>query len=162
MNDIEFQQLREESWRRKLTAQEELSLRDYLATHSEARANWAEESALNQLLGTVPDAPVSTNFTTRVLQNIASEEGRSQRDHVSFFRWPRLRWIPKIIVGGAFVGAAIFSVGQYREAKRTEIARDISAVSQAATVPQVWLQDFEAIRHLSQPQVDDELLAALQ
>ncbi len=67
MNDPLFNKLREASWRRPLTASEEAELRAWLAAHPEARAEWESDTALNDLLSRVPNAPVPTNFTTRVL-----------------------------------------------------------------------------------------------
>jgi hypothetical protein len=162
MNEIEFEKLIHESWRRKLTPEEEGALRAYFATRAELQAEWERDSALNQLLVSLRNAPVATNFTSRVLLVVAQHDRESQRNRGSFFHWPRLSLLPRIAIGSAFVCAAVFSVQQYRSVQRTQFAHDIAAVSQAATVPQEWLEDFEAIRHLSQPRVDNELLAALQ
>ena len=160
MNEIEFEKLREASWRRKLTAREEAALRTYLAMHAAARPRWEEEASLNEFLGKLPDAPVSNNFTSRVLQAVERENSPGASRH-GVFDWIRFSW-PRIAVASALIGAAVFSVNQYRAVKRTEIARDIVTMSQAATVPQEWLQDFDAINRLSRPPVDDALLAALQ
>ena len=160
MNEIEFEKLREASWRRKLTAQEEAALRVYLAIHPAARSQWEEESSLNDFLGKLADAPVSSNFTSRVVQAVEHETHASTSRHGVFnsikFSWPR------IAIASVLICAAVFSLNQYRALKRTEIAHDIVTMSQAATMPQEWLQDFDAINHLSRPPVDDELLAALQ
>ncbi len=160
MNEIEFTNLIEQSWRRKLTEREEILLSDHLSSNPEARTQWEEESGLSQLLGKLPKTPVSTNFTAGVLQVVERETALAQRER--FFHRPKFNWLPRIAIASAFVGGVIFSVHQYRSVQRKEIARDIAAVSQAATLPPEWLQDFEAINHLSQPPVDDELLAALK
>jgi anti-sigma factor RsiW len=162
MSEIEFEKLREASWRRKLTTQEEAALNRYLATHAEARTQWEEESGLNELFGKLPTAPISTNFTARVLQEVQRDaERNSQRKH-GIFHWIRFNWLPRIAFASLLLCGGIVSVHQIRVAQRTQIARDIATVSSAATVPQQWLEDFEAIDHLSQPPIDNELLAALE
>lgn len=160
MNEIEFEKLRQAGWRRKLTAQEKAVLRAYLSLHAAVRADWEEESGLNEFLAKLPDAPVSSNFTSRVLQAVERETSASA-PHRGVFHWIKFSW-PRVAVASALLGVAFFSVSQYRAVKRTQIARDIVTMSQAATVPQEWLQDFDAINRLSRPPVDDALLAALQ
>lgn len=167
MNEIEFQKLMEESWRRKLAPPEEAALKTYLATHFDARALWEEESGLNQSLAKLPDIPVSTNFTSRVLQAVERDLAHAARSEGGIVPWLKLNWLPRVAIVSLFAYAGFISVQQYSTAKRTEmarteIARDVAAVSSAAAFPQEWLRDFDAINRLSQPPVDDELLAALQ
>ena len=161
MNENEFEKLREASWRRKLTEEEEAALRGYLATRAAARAQWEEESGLNEYLARLPDAPVSSNFTSRVLLAVARETSPGTTRVQGVSGWIKLRW-PRIAFVSVLIGAMALSVGQYRAVKRTEMALDVVTVSRAAKVPHEWLQDFEAISRLSQPPVDEELLAALQ
>ena len=75
-NDAFLSLLRESSWRRKLTEAEQAELRAYLAAHPDARADWEMESALNAALTRLPDAPVPSNFTARVLQAVEREAVR--------------------------------------------------------------------------------------
>ncbi|MEO7299196.1 MAG: hypothetical protein ABI042_11550 [Verrucomicrobiota bacterium] len=156
MNDLEFKQLVEESWRRSLTMEEESTLAVYLAGRDAALFQWEEEMAVNRLLSQLADAPVSTNFTARVLHAVQKQEVPA-----TFFRWFPSNWLPRIGIIGALVGAALLSIGQYRASQRAQVAHDIAAVSRSV-VPQEWLQDFEAINRLSQPPVDEKLLAALR
>src|SRR5947207_1198597 len=72
-NDPRYHHLRELSWRRQLTGAEEAELRAWLAAQPEAQAGWEAEAELNEALGRLADAPVSTNFTTRVLQAVELE-----------------------------------------------------------------------------------------
>lgn len=162
MSENEFQNLIEASWRRALTAQEEAALKEYLAVHSEARMILDEELALSCVVRALPDVPVSTNFTSRVLQAVERDTMPSARATQGVISWLKRNWIPRIAIASLFVCAGFVSVQEYRTSKRTEIARDIAAVSGAATFPQEWLQDFDAINRLSQPPVDNELLAALE
>ena len=66
--DLQYEALREASWRRKLTPEEEQQLRLWLAAHPEAEAEWEAETALNEKLAALPEVPVSSNFTARVLE----------------------------------------------------------------------------------------------
>ena len=68
MNESDYMKLREEAWRRPLTAGEKSQLQSYLLVHAEAQAEWEEEAALTQLLARAPDAPLSSNFTARIMQ----------------------------------------------------------------------------------------------
>ncbi|MEO6034347.1 MAG: hypothetical protein ABIQ35_03745 [Verrucomicrobiota bacterium] len=148
------------SWRRTLTPLEMAACQSFLAAHPAARAKWDEETNLSELLAKLPDAPLSSNFTSRVMQ-IVERERPARSGKESIFARLKFNW-PRIAVASALAVAAVFSMNQYRVAQRTEIAHDIVAVSQVAIVPQEWLQDFDAINRLSRPPVDDELLAALQ
>ena len=69
----EFDSLREKSWRRKLTAGEEASLREWLAEHPEAKRDWEKDLQLTEALEKLPDVPVPSNFTARVLEAIERE-----------------------------------------------------------------------------------------
>ncbi|MEY2466714.1 MAG: hypothetical protein QOD03_1235, partial [Verrucomicrobiota bacterium] len=73
MNESDYNQLREKNWRRKLTAVEQTELRAWLAAHPEASADWEAELSLTETIVRLPDAPVPTNFTARVLQAIEQE-----------------------------------------------------------------------------------------
>ncbi|MEO5803488.1 MAG: hypothetical protein ABIR24_08145 [Verrucomicrobiota bacterium] len=159
MNEIEFDKLKETNWRRKLTAQEDAALNLYLAAHPAARSQWEEEFGLRQLLGNLSDAPVATNFTTRVLQAVERDAELRARHERGVFHWLKFNWLPRIAVASLLICGGVLSVQQYN---RTQIAKGIVAISSAANVPQQWLQDFDAITRLSQPPVDNELLAALQ
>ena len=160
MNQTEFQQIKEAAWRRTLSQTEEAAIRAYLAANPDALTDWDEEMALSRCMMDLPDAPVSSNFASRVLQAVEREVTRD--DRVKSIVPFRLNWLPRVAIACLFLGVGIFSGHEYREAKRIEIARDVAVVSSAATFPQEWLQDFDAINRLSEPPVDDELLAALQ
>ncbi len=78
-NDPTYNRLRELSWRRKLTGAEEAELRAWLAAHPDAQADWEAEAGLNAALGRLPDAPVPSNFTARVLQAVEREAAAELR-----------------------------------------------------------------------------------
>ncbi|MEP6662526.1 MAG: hypothetical protein ABJC04_02575, partial [Verrucomicrobiota bacterium] len=64
MNEKE---LREALWRRKLSAQEREAC---LVRPPDGETGLEEEMELSELLGRLPDAPVSSNFTVQVLQRV--------------------------------------------------------------------------------------------
>src|SRR5262245_66668141 len=79
MSDSLYKELLEASWRRKLTPEEETRLQHYLAAHPEAQAEWEDEMALSFHLRQLPDAPLSSNFTARVLEAVELEQRRQER-----------------------------------------------------------------------------------
>jgi len=97
VNESHYQQLREQRWRRKLTANEEESLQAYFLTHPEGQADWEAEASLNQQLGRLPDAPVASNFTALVMQAIDREihdATRAEEELPRLWHWLR-RWAPR-------------------------------------------------------------------
>src|SRR5437868_14920929 len=101
MNDPVYKQLRELSWRRKLTEAEEAELHKYFAEHPEAMEDWELEGELNHLLEHLPEAPaVSSNFTARVLQAVELEMAAQDREHSrknpTGWRSVWGKWLPKL------------------------------------------------------------------
>ncbi len=163
-NDPFFNQLRERSWRQELNASEETALRDWLAKHPEAQADWEGEAALNEALRRLPDAPLSSNFTSRVLQGIereqAAETRRSRRGRIVW--WRRLVW--RLGLAGIIGAAAFFCLEQYHAARlRAEVRQSIVAISAVSSLPSAEiLENFEAIRLSGTPAADEKLLSLLQ
>src|SRR5579859_4446806 len=102
--------IRELTWRRKLTPSEEARLSQWLAAHPEAQADQESDVALNEALDSLPDAPISSNFTTRVLQAAASEPARN---HLAVPVWAALlhplRWLPRMALVALTLGLALIS-----------------------------------------------------
>jgi anti-sigma factor RsiW len=157
-NDALLSKLRESSWRRKLTDAELAEWRAYCAAHPEARADWEMESALNAALARLPDAPVPSNFTARVLQAVDREAARPQG-----WSWHGL--VPRIAFAAgllAFTGLAIHHHEIYSQ--RAALVKSVALAAGGQPVPSPEaLENFDAIRRMSQPQhADDELLALMQ
>ena len=151
--------LRELAWRRKLTDAEKAGL----GAQPEAQADLELESRLSEALTRVPDAPVPSNFTARVLQAIEREEARGARTRGWSWYWRVL--VPRVAVAVAVVGFAGLAYQQHELGKRAQLARDIALLAAAQPVPSVEaLKNFDAIQRMSQttPQADDKLLALLQ
>ena len=159
-----FNQLREQSWRRELTPGEEAALRDWLAKHPETQADWENQTALNEALRRLPDAPLSSNFTSRVLQAVqrgqAAESRRTRRGQITW--WRRLVW--RLGLACVIGAAGFFSYEQYYAAHlRAQVKQSIVAVSAVSSLPSAEiLENFEAIRLSGTPAADEKLLSLLQ
>jgi anti-sigma factor RsiW len=163
MKDNELHsKLRESGWRRKLTEAEQAGLRAYLAANRDARADWEMESALNAALARLPDAPAPSNFTARVLQAVEREEARPR---AWSWRWNWHLLVPRVAFAAAvitFTGLAFQHHEIYRQ--RAALARNFALVTRGQPMPSPEaLENFDAIRRMSQPQhADDELLVLMQ
>ena len=164
-NDPIYNRLRELSWRRKLTSTEEAEWRAWLAAHPEAQADWQAETGLNEGLSRLPDAPVPSNFTARVLQAVEREAvAEVRRPQGNWLTWLWLRWLPKAALAAVIVGAGLLSFHQIQAAHRKKLVESVAAVSAVSSLPGPdILKDFDAIRALDQaPGPDEQLLAVLQ
>lgn len=141
-----------------------------LARDPALRDIFETEKALEAALQLLPNAPVATNFTTRVLE----EARAADRETLSTppFGWFQFRFA-RVAAGLAIVTLSAFlGLRQYRDAQRTAIAESVIAFSGVADViasqkspPAAVFQDFDAIQRLSlprEPEMDMELLFALQ
>ena len=170
MSDSLYKELLEASWRRKLTPEEETRLQHYLAAHPEAQAQWEDEAALSFHLRQLPEAPLSSNFTSRLLQALELEQRRQERSRpVSLFarcrEWMK-RHLPQTV--SAMLLCVLLAGGfqQYRSYTRKQVAESVGkfySVTRVLPKPEVF-EDFEVIHQLGQvqPVNDEELLAALQ
>src|SRR5437879_3337601 len=107
MLDPLHERFRELNWRRKLSAAEENELRAWLAAHPEAEAEWEVEAGLTEALARMPNVPVASNFTARVLRAVEQEEAadaRSNRPELHR-RWPFLKWLPRTAVATMVLAA---------------------------------------------------------
>ena len=164
-NDPIYDRLRELSWRRKLTAAEEAELRTWLTTRPEAKADWDTEAQLNAALGRLPDVPVPSNFTARVLQSVEREAAAELRQGERKWQfWRRLRWLPKVAFAAIALGAGVLSYHQIQAARFAEYAHSVAAVSDVSSLPAPdVLKDFDAIRASDPtPAPDEQLLTALK
>lgn len=157
--------MRELTWRRKLTPSEEAQLSQWLATHPEAQTEQESDAALNEALDLLPDAPLSSNFTARVLQAATSEPSPSRpRAPIWATLFQSLRWLPRMALVALTLGLAVISYEHFREAHRVRMARDAAVVSEVISLPgPKGLEDFEVIRASNRaPAADEELLSLLQ
>ena len=174
MIDPVYQKLIETSWRRELTPEEQARLQSCLSARPETEADWRTERALNQLLRELPNPPLASNFTARVLRAAEAEQGRRERRS----RWAKWweDWIRVVLPKAAWAGLALLLAGgglhQYHSLTRARIARDLAKIPVVLTLPDPKaLIDFEPIRQFSRVShpagraetfSDDDLLKALQ
>ncbi|MCW5556122.1 MAG: hypothetical protein KIS67_28695 [Verrucomicrobiae bacterium] len=150
-------QWREMTWRRPFNASEEVELRAWLAAHPEARADWEAEAQLSAALTQLPDAPMPSNFTARVLQNVEREHRRElQVSRSSRHGWWRVL-LPRVAVAGAVVGLGLFAYHRQQTARQVERTLQLVEILPAPEA----LEDFEAISRLSLATAADEELLAL-
>jgi anti-sigma factor RsiW len=166
MNESDYNQLREQAWRRKLTAAEDASARAWLAAHPESRADWEIEGGLTQALGRLPDAPVPGNFTARVLQAVERETIAASRPK-AFRPWFLRMLAPRLAVPAVVLGVGLLTYHEHtiaNIAKRAELVRGVKVVAGVSSLPGPdILQDFDTIRQISStPGSDPELLALMK
>lgn len=164
MTDSDYQDLIETAWRRKLTPAEEAAARKLLASNGSAQHDWEKETALNRVFDGLPDVPVSSNFTARVVEAARREKVGPKFEHLWPDWWRNLGWIPRLAGVCLLLGGTALSVHEYQEAQLREMARDVEKVSSYALVSKIdWLENFDTIKKLNQvPPVDEELLTALR
>jgi negative regulator of sigma E activity len=149
--------LRELVWRRKLTDAE----RAGLGAQPEVQADLEIESCLSEALARLPDAPVPSNFTARVLQAVERE---SVRPRAINWSWTWRMLVPRVAVAAVVIAFAGLGIHRHElNAHRTAFARNVVLVAEAQPLPSVdALKNFNAIQRMSQPRADDELLVLLQ
>lgn len=165
MNDPE--KLRETGWRRRLMPSEEAEWRASFSAQPEAQADLELESVLTEHLNRLPNVPVASNFTARVLGSVEAEiKADSLKKARGRWTWRLLMPRAAFALSGALTVIAVVSLvsHQQRANARQEMAQSVAAVSSVASLPSPEvLQDFEAIRRLNfTPAPDDQLLALFQ
>jgi hypothetical protein len=163
MNDSDYNQLREQSWRRKLTPVEQAELRDWLTAHPALRAEWETEPGLTEAIARLPNVPVPTNFTARVLQAVELEASANRHQQTSQrkFSWHAL--LPRIAIATVVLSVGLFTVHEQRTHQRARLAQSVATVSGVASLPGPdILQDFDMINQMDHAAVDKELLALMQ
>ena len=108
----------------------------------------------------MPDAPVPSNFTARVLQAVELEETRRRVRVAGTWNWHAL--LPRVAVAAAvliFAGVGISS-SRSQFSQRAALAKNVALVAGAQPLPSVdALKNFDAIQRMSQPaHADEELL----
>jgi len=159
MKDVREDDLFRLSMQPELSPVEESKLEAWLAAQPDARAAWEQDRALGRALQSLPDAPVSSNFTARVMQELDLEAARAGRKTRGWrLLWRRLGWAT------AAVALTLFGAHQFRNTQRTQLASDAALVSKdIAHLPDAF-RDFDLVDSLRAitPASDDGILIALQ
>lgn len=115
---------------------------------------------LRELLARLPDAPVASNFTARVMQAIEAEEMRRSPRGTRMWKW-RV-FFPRFTVAAAAAGVGIVVFHQHELAvHRQLIARDVYAVASQPMPSLEALKNFDTIQRMGQTARPDEDLLAL-
>lgn len=112
------------------------------------------------LLSRLPEVPVASNFTARVMKAVELEEMRHSRWRV--FGWNWRVFFPRATVTAAVVGFAVFTFHQHEvSSQRLALAKNAVLVAESQPMPNMdALKNFDAIQRMSQPaRPDNELLA---
>ena len=160
MNQSEFDNLLQTAIERDLTDGELARLQRWLAANPTYQAEW---EALDHLLATLPDTPVATNFTARVLDEVRrAETAHPALDQAWWQRLlaPQFRLVQ--ITAAATLAMVIGGVG-YQSHLNQSRAEMAAAVASIAEFPPGFLADFEAIGAVAHADaIDEELWAALK
>ena len=152
MNDAEYRELVETSWRRTLNEDEQARLQGWLTVNPQAQADWEDETILNQTLARLPDPPVSSNFTALVMQEIDREEAAALRPRTFLDRLQEVfrQRAPRVAWALALAMVVWLGVRQHQRASRHELATGLATLVNVAAVPDPKaLQDMDAIQQLS-------------
>ena len=150
---------RESLWRRQLTDAERAAL--------DAQPDLELEARLTESLAKIPDRPVASNFTARVLLAVEQEEARPPRSW-AFTRIFDGNWrvfLPRVIATAAIMVFAGVGWQRYEvNSQRGLLARKVASVATTQPLPSVdVLNNFDAIQRMSQPvDADKDLLALMQ
>jgi negative regulator of sigma E activity len=121
------------------------------------------QDELRGWLARLPDAPMASNFTARVMQAIDLEESVARRRQPLFSRSWRT-FLPRAAAAAIAVSVAGLTLQHYRlDAHRSELAKNVALVADTPMPSVEVLTNFDAIQRMSQPaQPDEELLALLK
>ena len=164
MNESDISRLREILWRRPLNPTERTALQRWLREHPGGRADWEAELALAGCLDQLSPAPVSSNFTARVLEAVDRESTGPAPGSPVRPVWLNLPFLAR--AGAALLlmtALGLFLGHRQRMEGRAELARCVAVAVEAARVPGVEaLTDFETIQRLGHATpVDEELFLTL-
>lgn len=156
-----------EFWKTQLSPEEQVELQVSLAERRDTLAQFEEDMRLNRLLQQLPDAPVSSNFTSQTMQVIVREHQRRSRpvvlrlwaDYIAF------SWGRKLAFASVLALAGLLSYQQYQLSARRELARSVLSVSNVLPMADD-IEGFSAIDGLKRVPVgrseEPDLLDALQ
>jgi hypothetical protein len=164
MKNPTYNQLKEKSWVEPLSAEENAELRQYFSANLDMQRDWDEDATLTTALNRLPNAPVSSNFTSLVMQAVKRADGETEGKRGRWRSFWRYGWLPRFGVALGMLCLGTFSFHEYQVAARARLAADVKEFAETAPIPQVeWLKNFETIEQMSKVQVaDNDLLMARQ
>ena len=129
MNQSEFDNLLQTAYERDLTDGELARLERWLAANPADQAEW---EALDHLLATLPDTPVATNFTARVLDEVrCAEAAQPALGQAWWRRLLVLQFRPIQIAAAAMLVMVIGGIGyqSHLNQSRAEMAASVASVA---------------------------------
>ena len=160
MKQSEFENLLQTARERDLTDAELAKLERWLAANPGEQAEW---EAIDCVLVALPDAPVASNFTARVMDEVRRAEAAAPALGQAW--WQRLlapQFRPIQIAAAATLAMVLGGVG-YQSHLNQSRAEMAAAVASIAEITPGFLADFEAIEAIAQADpIDEELWAALK
>jgi len=117
------------------------------------------QNELREMLSRLPDAPVASNFTARVMQQIELEESRRSRKWNLLFNWHA--FLPRAAVAAVAIIFAGLTLQHHEiSEQRAQVAQSVALVAETPMPSVDALKNFDAIQRMSQPaHADEELLA---
>ena len=111
------------------------------------------------LLTRLPDVPVASNFTARVMQAIELDERRESRWRLFGWRWRAI--IPRTAAATVIVGLGFFTIYQHEiYVQQVALAKSAALVASQPMPSVDALKNFDAIQRMGQTaRPDNELLA---
>ena len=168
--DERLEQLIETSRSEKLKPTEQQLLEDCFKTHPELRARWEQERRLSKMLTSLPDVPLSADFTEQVLRKVRAERvtvapAPVKRDWFRILRSGQLAKIAAVFCILASLGTGFYWQQQSRS-RVHNIASSLTTIAETADqVYAVSEADLEAIMVISESdalsEADDELWMAM-
>lgn len=150
---------REWIWRRPLTAAE----RAAAGAEPDLELEVELESRLTEGLKQIPDVPVASNFTARVLAAVDREEAARAASRSWAWNWRVL--LPRVVATAAILVFTGTVWERYEvRSQHSILVKSIAQVTYSKQVPSLdAIYDFDAIQRMSQPvAADKELLALFQ
>lgn len=141
-------------WRRKLSDAERADLRTRPELELEAR--------LTNALAKIPDAPMPSNFTARVLAAVELEDKRAARTR---WHWSWRLLLPRVAVTAAILIFAGISLQRHEaNSQRLALVQTLARLATTQPLPSAdALENLDAIQRMGQSaHADGELLADLQ
>jgi len=113
------------------------------------------------MLSRLPDTPVASNFTARVMQAIELEDKRPFRQWVFGWHWRAL--LPRAAVVTVLAGFTIITVHQHEAyVQQLDLAKSIAQETGSQPLPSVdALKNFAAIQRMGEAAPPDNDLLAL-
>ena len=119
-----------------------------------------EQRQVRELLSRLPDAPVASNFTARVMQAIEAAE--TPRGQWGMREWNWRIFFPRAAVTAAAAGIAVVALYQHQLGiQRQNLVRSVVVVASQPMPSLEALKNFDAIQRMGQTARPDSDLLAL-